>query len=293
MENIAMGRHFLANKFRSMCRIFCEELSRVVSLPSDGAAIPFKKKNDIDKFDVTLLNVLRNRHLGQRCFVIGNGPSLTIEDLEKLRFEYTLASNKIYLAFEKTEWRPTYYSCEDGLVMDNNHDAILALERTLKIFPSRMFAHMNPDASCFFMDFIPAPTRLDPKASPDDRNFSYDLTKGIHWGSTITYTLIQLAVFMGFKEIYLLGVDHSYVTPNKMDGHYYICEGEVNHFHKDYRKPGEPWHDPRVDVLERSYAYAREACEKVGVSIYNASRKTALNVFEKIDLDAVLAQKNR
>ena len=35
----------------------------------------------------------KNKHLGEACFVIGNGPSLTIEDLERLQGCPTFSTN--------------------------------------------------------------------------------------------------------------------------------------------------------------------------------------------------------
>ena len=51
------------------------------------------------------LTNLQNIHKGKRAFILGNGPSLSIADLNKLKNEITFASNKIYLAFEKTDIR--------------------------------------------------------------------------------------------------------------------------------------------------------------------------------------------
>ncbi|MEH7386551.1 hypothetical protein V7147_14250, partial [Bacillus sp. JJ1521] len=58
------------------------------------------------------LKKIKNKHMGQRCFIIGTGPSLTIEDLEKLRNEMTFSMNSICLAFDETDWRPTYYGIQ-------------------------------------------------------------------------------------------------------------------------------------------------------------------------------------
>ena len=59
------------------------------------------------------LEQCKNKYKGKRCFIIGNGPSLTKEDLEKLKGEYTFASNKIYKLFDKTSWRPDFYAIFD------------------------------------------------------------------------------------------------------------------------------------------------------------------------------------
>jgi hypothetical protein len=100
--------------------------------------------------------------------------------------------------------------------------------------------------------------------------------------------MLQMAVYMGFKDIFLLGIDHQYILPGQKIKNKYICEGEINHFHKDYHKVGEAWHEPRVPMLTQAYAYAARECKKQGVHIYNAGRRTALDVFARVDFDDVL-----
>ncbi|ODR88360.1 6-hydroxymethylpterin diphosphokinase MptE-like protein [Sinorhizobium alkalisoli] len=237
---------------------------------------------ELNDRDHIFLNSMRNSHLGKRCFIIGNGPSLRVEDLDRLKFEYTFASNKIYLAFEQTTWRPTYYAVEDLLVAKNNVDKITELTGMTKIFPSHMLKIIPRRQNHFYVQWIPPQDNTSP-----ERNFSDDLSVGVCWGSTVTYTLIQYAVHMGFKEIYLIGIDHSYVEPKSSGGNVLVSTGEVNHFHPDYRKPGEKWHVPVLDRLEHSYNYAREHCDRIGVKILNASRTTKLDAFPLIKFDDV------
>ena len=233
--------------------------------------------------DAVFFNAIRNRHLGQRCFVLGNGPSLKVEDLELLKNEVTFAANKIYLCFNETQWRPTYYSVEDILVAQNCRSEIMGLSGITKIFPDHMLRYLPRRPNHHYARWLP----------PDDnrslyREFSRDLVNGICWGSTITYSMLQMAVHMGFREIYLLGLDHSYIEPtNKQDGAL-VSDGEINHFHPDYRKPGEHWHMPVLDRLENSYSFARDYCDSIGVKVWNASRFSKLEVFPKVELDVVL-----
>ena len=74
------------------------------------------------------LGKLRNIYLGRRCFILGNGPSLRVDDLGRLKGEITFASNKIYLAFDKTEWRPSYFTLCDLLVAAQNVEQIRGLD---------------------------------------------------------------------------------------------------------------------------------------------------------------------
>lgn len=233
--------------------------------------------------DHAFFNSLRNRYKGQRCFVLGNGPSLSVSDLELLKSEITFAANKIYLCFDETDWRPTFYSVEDLLVAQNCRAEILAVDRTTKIFADHMLPYLPRQANHHYARWLPPMDNRSPF-----REFSTDLTKGICWGSSITYSMLQMAVHMGFSEIYILGLDHSYVEPSTKEGGALISEGEVNHFHPEYRKPGERWHYPVLDRLEHSYQFAKDYCEALGVQVYNASRVSKLEIFPRVDLDDVL-----
>ncbi|TMV92402.1 DUF115 domain-containing protein [Thioclava sp. BHET1] len=249
-------------------------------------------RQDLQRANDLGLNLLRDRHKGQRCFILGNGPSLSLRDIEQLgeMGEVTFASNKIYLIYPETRWRPTYYTVEDTMVLRNNFETIKDLSGSIKIFPDNARVYDFHDSKTIFVTLIDPKSFVTPLSDPDFPAFSTDLSKGLAWGSTVTYSQIQLACFMGFSEIYLLGIDHSYKVPSKKEGNKYVSEGEVNHFHPDYRKPGELWHEPNLEVLEHSYETARRACESLGVKIVNASRSTKLDVFERVDLDEVLKQ---
>ena len=72
------------------------------------------------------LRRFKDKFKGKRCFVIGAGPSLRMEDLDVLaeHNEICFASNKIYLAFERTSWRPDFYMVCDFNVYRSCYDEI-------------------------------------------------------------------------------------------------------------------------------------------------------------------------
>lgn len=57
------------------------------------------------------------------------------------------------------------------------------------------------------------------------------------------------------------------------------CQGEGNHFSPDYRKPGEIWAVPRLDMKFRAFELAQETFERDGRRVLKASRRTKLEVF--------------
>ena len=71
---------------------------------------------------------LRDRHKGERCFIVCPSRLLQPEQLDLLKNEITLASSNIFKYFDNTDWRPTYYNvCSDIFAMENK-DAIVDSE---------------------------------------------------------------------------------------------------------------------------------------------------------------------
>jgi hypothetical protein len=234
--------------------------------------------------DLEYLRGLKDRHRGRRAFVIGNGPSLRIEDLTRLHEsgDVALAFNKIYLAFDQTPFRPTYYMVEDPLVAENNTRAINALSGFPKLFPERLrtFFHGGVDTHFFTMAWdirFPSPPGFNPDPA------------AMCWGSTVVYPALQWAVYLGCDPIYLIGVDFSFIEPavKEMDGKVLVAEGERNHFHPDYRPVGERWYVPNLHHQQISFEVARAYADAHGVRIVNATRTSRLDVFPRADFDGL------
>jgi len=225
---------------------------------------------------------------GQMCFIIGNGPSLTAEDLTLIKGHISFASNKIYLIYPQTKWRPDFYTVEDALVMSQCYDQITSLEGSQKLMPLQMMSVGKRTKDMTVFPIIRPQSWEAPLVDPSFPRFSSGFEEGIAWGSTVVYTQIQLAAAMGFTTICILGLDHFYIEGKSVGAGKLVSEGERNHFHADYRPKGEIWHSPNLDVLERSYARAQEESQKRGIQILNCSRKSNLAVFERMALEKAL-----
>lgn len=248
----------------------------------------FTSRPRVTTTDHAHLAKLQGAYSGKTCFIIGNGPSLTAEDLTTIKGEISFASNKIYLIYPQTDWRPTFYTVEDALVMTQCEPQITALKGSQKLMPLQMLS-VNPRTPDMVAFPIIRPQNWDtPLDDPDFPAFSADFKTGIAWGSTVVYTQIQLAAAMGFTTICILGLDHSYIEGRKLSDGVLISDGERNHFHADYRPKGEKWHSPNLHVLERSYRRAQTEATARGIRILNCSRHTELEAFERMDLEEAL-----
>lgn len=243
--------------------------------------------------DSWYLKTLKGIYAGKRCFIIGNGPSLRAEDLDKLKGEYSFAANRIFEILDQTKWRPSFY-----LIVD-----IECLHDVYPVLSKYDLGHM----------FI----RVDEKDKQDEKkNLDYPIEKMTrifldtdgcfkvyqniwnHWssyisedvsnhfsnGCTVTFESIQLAIYMGFTEIYLLGVDFNYSVRRDAEGKLYKDDHIQDYFNgKKY--------DATIfnyNSMLHAYQIAREYCDNHDIVIKNATRGGKLEVFERVDFDEII-----
>lgn len=186
---------------------FDKNLYRLFNIVSD-TLFAIKKKNKSfaknEKF--------RNKHFGQRCFILATGPSLSKIDkklIDKLSSEVIFGVNSLYKAKITSDLIPSYYS-----LLDNNYWGVSKDEfsKVLEKYSSRppviitsqnavsILNNLNKNFDHIFIHAKHYPT--------DDIRF--DLTKNLSITLNVVSASIQAAIFMGFKEIYLLGCDYTY-----------------------------------------------------------------------------------
>lgn len=232
-------------------------------------------------------------HKGQRCFVIGNGPSLTPEDLNLIKGEYSFAANRIYDIYPRTEWRPTYYGIQDFYVLQEISQEIEDEENGARV---RFIVSNRTEYMCEKMKhdeknrFFYLGTCLS-----ENRNikFTSDFSRTVGHGRTITYAMIQLAAYMGFNEIYLLGVDHSYGNYIDKNGNYDKDIHAQSHFagakaYKNLKTSNVVHRRGLLYVSTKAYQKAEEYSRKNNFRIFNATRGGCLEVFERVKLEDVV-----
>lgn len=234
----------------------------------------------------------KNKHAGERCFLIGNGPSLKVEDLEMLKEagEYTMACNMIVKIYQETLWRPDYHCMIDALIakyqceelVDNLSGQLFTNTSTYELM-----THKPKDEQCIRI------RNIGKKPYYVKGNM---LSYYIPSGSTVMGFMLELAIYMGFSEIYLLGVDCTASNASK------------GHFMKDY-KTDEMKEKDRERIRKRlkmksitdeevdeyyfqsstlTYRIIKEYAQRNNVNIYNATRGGLLEVYDRIVLEDVL-----
>ncbi|MBN2389057.1 MAG: DUF115 domain-containing protein [Anaerolineales bacterium] len=220
------------------------------------------------------LRGFENMHAGERCFVMGNGPSLAKMDLSLLREEVTFGLNRIYLLFEQINFVPSYYVCTNELVLRQFGEEIRALE---------MPKFLNWNSRNLFGQSDPTINFLRMRLSVVDR-MQTDATRPLYGGGTVTFAALQLAFFMGFETVVLVGVDHRFFQsgiPNRTVRR--TSERDEDHFHPGYFPAGSQWQLPDLRRSEIAYRLAERAYSDSGRRILDATINGACPVFEKKD----------
>ena len=234
------------------------------------------------------LKELKNSHCGERCFIVANGPSLTAEDLDILKKhnEYSFGMNRIFKIFEQTKWRPDCYVCEDINIFNECTKEINDIESAIKFIPinHHFYNNINIDRAYYF--------KVNYDRDNDYPNsFSTDVSKQMDSVGTVTFTCINIAVYMGFKEIYLIGVDHNYRSTMDEQGNTIVDDNVKDYFCDDYDTDIKDivahniWNNTNV------YIKAKKACDELGIKIFNATRGGKLEVFPRVDFDTLFEEK--
>jgi CDP-glycerol glycerophosphotransferase len=236
------------------------------------------------------LEKLKNCHEGERCFLIGNGPSLTGEDLDLLQDEYTFGTNMVYKIFDKTHWRPSYHCVSDTIYASK-----LGLELSQKV-KAPLFTTEN--------------TYRRMKNKPIDTTYVHTLQSERYKvrGNIQAYCMVkatvlslaaEMAFHMGFKEIYLLGVDCT--NPHAKGGHFTdnyttkeVAETDINRIKTRMKAKTLTTDQIGEHIIDRSmevYSLLDEYAKKHDIHIYNATRGGNLEIFPRVQLEDVLAKK--
>ena len=234
----------------------------------------FNDKDYIDWFvnHAPHLKQYKDIHQGEDCFIVGNGPSLNKTDLNLLKDYHVFGLNKIHLIFEKyPEFKLSYHTAVNPLVITQT---VAELNQDLYGCPSFLSYHAAKDI-----------TYTNPKVhqihTRNTWSFYGDITAPISEGYTVTYVAMQIAYYMGFKNIFLVGVDHNFQQKGKPNEQQEFKGDDLNHFHPDYFK-GMQWHLADLEGNEASYALAKHQFHQDGREIYDATVDGKLEIFQKI-----------
>lgn len=232
------------------------------------------------------IHSLRDRHLGEVGVLMGNGPSLNAVDFDQLRNVPTFGVNAIYLKKAEMGFLPTYYIVEDVFVAEDRAQEISELRGPTKMFGNYLRYAIKGDRDTLWLNVSVKYGNFEGFPA-----WSSNGARIVFCGGTVSYLAMQMAFFMGFRRLVLVGFDHEYTIPSdaKVDGTKIESEGaDPNHFDPTYFGSGKRWHLPMVERMEIAYRKANEFWTRDSREIVNATVGGKLEVFPRRSLSDAL-----
>lgn len=247
-----------------------------IAIMYDGSIFFYKKKYKELGLEKRFAE-LKGSKAGKRCFIIGNGPSLTASDLDKLVQEDCFASNYIYKIFDQTAWRPKYYILKDRH-LNVPTEAVDSLDVETIFIGDYYWRFHNTfkrkDLICIHEHAV----------EEDGIKVSEDISRYLCTGFTVSFAHMQIAAYMGYKEIYLLGFDHSYASELQKDGSIKKKASLETHFYKGGTANETTAY---IQGITRAYEVFRDYAREHGITVKNVTRGGKLEIFERADFDSL------
>lgn len=225
---------------------------------------------------------LRDTHIGERCFLVLNGPSIRDKDLSFLANEQVFCTNFMYKSdFVKTIL-PNYYCWMDSKTPISSEWPSIVKEIQKKSPGIKMIVNGK--------------ARRSGKKYEDGIFYTYNKYKATNIGvpgkldgiSTgffnVAFYAINVAIYMGFKDIYVLGMDFE-------PGGFHLFDdlSVKDRFAKEeYEKEivcGDHW---EYSQAQYESFYIAKYAKKKGVRIINLNQNSYVRAFEFGDFDEML-----
>lgn len=190
----------------------------------------------------------KNIHKGEKIFILVPNPLLGNLNLDSLAGQIVLGLNRSDLFYPDA-----HYQC----TMD-----IDLLERSPEMF------------GCARHLFTPEGSSIGiPLKILGAEGFSQNLEVGVYSGYSISYLALQLAGYMGFSDIYYLGLD----LRRHEDDQFFGTDNGSGQF----GRAQFPW-------LRKMFEYAAQVLKDTDVNVYNCSQSPDFDCFPKIAFDEAL-----
>jgi hypothetical protein len=237
------------------------------------------------------LAVWKDRYIGQRCFCVGNGPSLKDTPLDLIKNEYSFGLNRIAEIYPSTTWRPTFYvNVTLGIADEDWADSA---KKAIKNTPSFIDVGCLPFAIEAPDRVIEIPDNVYPVDVTKGGPWRYDITKGLDKTGSSMLAVLQIAVYMGFNPIYLIGCDCKWLPFD------YEEDKDPNHFIDSYWAKMLLHGTNPVEVTPALAArfssdsmgchwVAKDACDRKGVKVYNATAGGDLEIYPRVSYEEIV-----
>lgn len=217
---------------------------------------------------------LENKYFGERCYILGNGPSIRSVDMGLLKDKYTFVVNKFYKSEQYHVLNPTFHCIYDKFIFSdckNDVEEILRIKKNNSIFilNRRAAGLISDEDRCRFVYSTLLPT---------GKHIHFNLSKNANTYLNVVPFAIQCALYMGFKEIILLGCDFS-IFASRKESHFYDNGADIKRKESLYQDlQGHA-------IVCCQHAYLKSYADKHDIKIINATKNSLLDVYPQEPLE--------
>jgi hypothetical protein len=242
----------------------------------------FKDTNSI-KRNIEFKNIHRN----ERCFILATGPSIKNQNLKLLKDETCIATSNFYLHPDYSIIKPKYYCiapyhqpiteeawqnwmCELDKVTENSKIffGVTDKERNQK---NNLFVNRE----VYFLNFNGSFEQISHKG--------INLTRMIPSPQSVPVMALEIAIYMGFSEIYLLGCDHDWILHLYESRHFYDEKQSVLHNNQYNEWENSNFESQLISNLNlwNQYKKIKTIADYQNIKIWNATQGGLLDVFPR------------
>ncbi|MBD1215352.1 MAG: hypothetical protein H9534_22095 [Dolichospermum circinale Clear-D4] len=237
---------------------------------------------------------LKNIHQGNRCFILATGPSINDQNLKLLKNEFCIAVSNFYLHPDFRLIDPQYY-CIAPWHPPHNIENYLQLLKEIGDISKKcsFFLGINEYARVTQNNILLDHDVYYHNTSAIKLDKDVDLCLPVLPPMSVTIMALQSAIFMGFSEIYLLGCDHDSILN-------YSGKFANQHFYPEEKAKlitdistlfkGELLNYIR---LWNQYEMLNTIAQSKNIKILNATKRSLLDVFDKVDYDSLFLVKGK
>ena len=222
------------------------------------------------------LKFTRDTHKGKKAIILCNGPSLNRVNFDLIGEVYSFGLNKINLNFDRTNHTPNSIVCVNPYILNQNNKFFSNTNLTLFLGHQAVSCGIKIRPNTILMHCTDIPS------------FAEDVSGSIFQGHSVTFVALQIAFYMGFKSVGLVGCDHNYPykgSPNSVGS---LTSEDRGHFATDYFNIGEDFQYPDLEASRYYYYLAKRYYESRSREIVNLTEGSKLSIFRKENIESFL-----
>jgi len=202
---------------------------------------------------LTSFESLRDKHKGERCFILGSAPSILSEDLSLLKDETVIVLNHGYKLIDHGLVNYDYYVCIDPKTYNESTGSIKTLipENTTRFYSEVILNSKGYMQSEIHESAIQITKNEEFPILENKFPSSFD--QGWTSARSVIFDASIIAHFLGFEKVYWLGADF-YYPPNK-DTHFFGIRQRRKSNKWKNRDPFEIYQDDIITLIKNIDIY--------------------------------------